>query len=228
VADLDSWIASLPAGWREGCSEAIWRSAFEAYRSPGRVYHGWSHVESCLEILREFPCERPRAVFLALLFHDAVYIPGSANNEALSAELARVELGQHSTLGEAEIEDIARMIEATKSHHVPAGESGIDLAATLDIDMSILAAPRAQYEAYAAGVRREYCPLVTTESRFVVGRSAFLAGLLREPAIYNTPEGARRWEAAARANIARELTLLRAEQGPFARLVSSVMGRLRH
>jgi len=157
--------------------------------------------------LREFPCEAARRVFLALVLHDAVYVAGDADNEARSAELARDLLARHSSIGEAEIGDVASFILATKSHAPPAG-AGYDLRATLDIDMSILAAPTPRYATYAAEVRREWVPTAVTDAQFNAGRAAFLQSLLRAAAIFHTPEGWGRWESDARANIERELGAL--------------------
>jgi predicted metal-dependent HD superfamily phosphohydrolase len=226
VPDLHSWIASLPAHWTDGCSAPVWEKAFASYRSPGRVYHAWDHVEACVETLRSFPCERPRNVFLALLFHDAIYVPGARDNERLSAELATNALAAHSSLAEKDRTSVARMIEATRHHRID-GEGSADMGATLDIDMSILGAPWDDYRAYAEGVRREYCPAVTTPNRFTVGRVAFLRDVLAGASIFHTAEGMRRWEAAARGNIEREIAELRAKQGLLGRMLTALFGSSR-
>jgi predicted metal-dependent HD superfamily phosphohydrolase len=101
---------------------------------------------------------------------------------------------------------------------LPPGASDRDLEATLDIDMSILGSPPEAYRAYAAGVRREYCPAVTSEWRFNVGRMAFLSKVLEQPRIFHSTEGIERWERPARENIAREIDALKAGQGLLARI----------
>jgi predicted metal-dependent HD superfamily phosphohydrolase len=77
VEDITGWIQSLPFEWVQGCPESVFHEAREAYRSPGRHYHTWGHVEDCVEKLRTMPVESPRTVFLALVFHDAVYVPAA-------------------------------------------------------------------------------------------------------------------------------------------------------
>jgi predicted metal-dependent HD superfamily phosphohydrolase len=226
VSDLRSWIASLPASWLEGCSHDVWETAFACYRSPGRVYHGWDHVEACVDTLRAFPCERPRNVFLALLFHDAIYAAGARDNEKLSAELACTTLAAHSTVSADDRAHVGRMIEATRHHRID-GEASADMGATLDIDMSILGAPWETYRAYAEGVRREYCPAVTTPPRFTIGRLAFLRDVLAGASIFHTAEGTRRWEAAARDNIQREIAELRATQGLLGRMLTALFASSR-
>ena len=226
LRSLSSWIASLPEQWIEGCSPAVWEKAFASYRSPGRVYHAWDHVVACVETLRTFPCDRPRNVFLALLFHDAIYVPGARDNEKLSAELATRMLGEHSTVGAQDRASVAQMIEATRHHRID-GEGAADLGVALDIDMSILGAPWESYREYAEGVRREYCPAVTTAKRFTIGRVAFLRDVLAGQSIFHTAEGVRRWEAAARDNITREIAELRATQGVLGRLLTFLFGSSR-
>jgi predicted metal-dependent HD superfamily phosphohydrolase len=201
---VSAWLAALPRDWTAGCHETVFVRAQEAYASPGRHYHTWNHVLDCVEKLRSMPCEEPRAVLLALVFHDAVYAAGHEDNEAKSAQLASEVLRAHSDLGPAELERTEAMILATQTHVPPPGASR-DLCVTLDIDMSILGAPPDRYDAYVEGVRLEYTPAVVTAEQFAEGRAGFLARLLELPSIFSTVEGRGRWEGAARANIAREL-----------------------
>ena len=46
----------------------------ELYEAPGRHYHGWGHVEDCLEKALRVGCSS--RVLLALLYHDVIYRPG--------------------------------------------------------------------------------------------------------------------------------------------------------
>ena len=176
-------------------------AARAAYDSPGRFYHTWDHVLDCLEKLRGF-ADADGAAFLALLFHDAVYVAGRDDNEAKSAALARRTLEPH--LPPRELADVERMILATQ-HHALESDDDPRVAVVLDVDLSILGAPWPQYRAYADGVRREYA---MPPERFDAARAAFLSKLLQAPAIFHTAEGRARWEAAARENVARELRQL--------------------
>jgi predicted metal-dependent HD superfamily phosphohydrolase len=221
--DVARWVSSLPSEWREDCKGPLFEAAHECYQSPGRVYHAWSHVADCVDKLGTFPCDSGRRVFLALLFHDAIYVPGNSDNEEQSAEEATRLLKQHSSLPDGEMAEISRFIRATKHHRVAPGEKSRDLQATLDIDMSILGAPAETYRAYAEGVRREYCPAVTSETLFAAGRAAFLSNVLAQPTIFHTVDGIARWESTARDNIAGELDSLRASQGLLSRVASSVL-----
>lgn len=207
MEDLAGWIRSLPFEWVQGCPEPVFYEAREAYRSPGRHYHTWGHVEDCGEKLRMMPVESPRTVFLALVFHDAVYVPGRKDNEALSADLADDVLREHTTIAEAERAQVRAIILATRNH-VPEQGASHDLRTALDIDMSILGADREAYDAYVAGVKREYVPAAATDEQFRAGRAAFLSKLLTSTAMFTTEEGKVRWQARARANVALELARL--------------------
>jgi predicted metal-dependent HD superfamily phosphohydrolase len=207
---VKGWLASLPGAWIDGCPESVFDSARAAYASPGRFYHTWDHVLDCVDKLRAMPCEAPRTIFLALVFHDAIYVAGRPDNEALSAELAMRTLRGATPLAPAELAEVERIILATRSH-VPEPGATLDLRVALDIDMSILGASPGRYDTYAGDVRREYCPAVVTPAQFAAGRGEFLAKLLGPAPIFATEEGRARWEAPARANIARELESLRKE-----------------
>jgi predicted metal-dependent HD superfamily phosphohydrolase len=199
--------------------------AHAAYRSPGRAYHDWTHVTTCVEQLRTLPIAAQRAAFLAILFHDAVYVAGAADNERRSADLALEVLTARCTLPRAELRVVERMILATRDHHALAGTLTADEQTMLDVDLSILGAPWEDYDAYARGVRQEYVPAVTTAARFRVGRSQFLSGMLRRPHIFLTPDARRRWDDRARANMERELEALGGEPGLAMRWLLA-LGRL--
>jgi predicted metal-dependent HD superfamily phosphohydrolase len=71
--------------------------------------------------------------------------------------------------------------------------------------MSILGSAWDHYRAYAEGVRREYCPAVTTAQRFAVGRVAFLRDVLASASIFHTRRGrAPLGGGGARQHLARD------------------------
>jgi predicted metal-dependent HD superfamily phosphohydrolase len=193
----------------EGCDAPVIEEARRAFGSPGRHYHTWDHVLDCTGKLLDFACDNPRTVFLALLFHDSIYVAGDTTNERKSADFAREVLRAHSRVTADEIAEIERCILATCSHVVAPDERSNDLRVVIDIDMSILGASEEKYRRYASAVMREWCPSVVDEQGFRRGRAAFLRGVLASPAIYSTEEGARRWESPARSNMTRELEELR-------------------
>ncbi|HEY0857616.1 MAG TPA: hypothetical protein VGE16_11180 [Albitalea sp.] len=207
MARRPDWLAGIDAQATIGIDAALFDAVRRAYDSPGRHYHAWPHIEACLAEFRRTRFDHPRTALLALLFHDAVYVPGRSDNEARSAELADRLIAEHSDLPADVRRRVSELIVLTASHHAGAGLDD-DARKFIDIDLAVLGAPWPAYRAYADGVKREYCPAVVTEPQFSAGRLAFLDALLRQPQIYLTAEMRERREAAARRNIAAERAAL--------------------
>jgi predicted metal-dependent HD superfamily phosphohydrolase len=186
-----------------GQEEQAFADLDRRYREPGRHYHTWAHVASCLRELRRAgpgPAQA-QALELALWFHDAVYRPGRGDNEQASAELAlrwASALGLAPALGQR----AAGLILATR--HEPSGAPGPDptVALLLDIDLAVLGAPWSRYLRYERGIAREYTAM--PPEAFREGRARLLRGFLDRPALYATPLF-RKLERRARANLARAL-----------------------
>ena len=178
------------------------------YREPQRRYHTLAHIADCLAELSEVPGLTPRErrlIELALWWHDAVYDPTRTDNEEASADLARRDL---AAIGEPPgvIDEVARLILLTKGHTVPLGDR---LGAILvSIDLAILGREPKAYDRYAAQVREEYG--FVPDDAFRNGRAAVMRKFLEAPAIYPDPAFRERYEARARANIAREIARLEA------------------
>lgn len=174
-----------------------------AYAEPHRRYHTRAHIEACLALLADQPgldARERRLLTHAIWWHDAVYDPAGSDNEAASAQMARRDLG---ALGEppADIEEVARLILLTRGHRVPDGDR---LGALLvSIDLAVLGAESAAYDAYAAAVRQEYG--FVPDEAFRAGRARVLRAFLDAPVIFPDPGLRARFEASARANLAREL-----------------------
>jgi len=175
------------------------------YREPHRHYHTLAHVEA-LQHWRAHWQALVQDVHLtdaAIWFHDAIYDPRRHDNEARSAELARIEL---AALGWArdDIERVADWVRATQHHDAAADDAQAWLF--LDLDLSVLAQDPQRYAAYSAAVRAEYDGI--DEARYRRGRAAVLRGFLDRDSIYRTPGIRAAWEAAARANLEAEVTAL--------------------
>lgn len=140
-----------------------------------------------------------------VLWHDAIYDPqaGGGRNERLSAALCRAEMAPIAA--GASVERAARAIEATIGHQLPGGDTP-DAALLLDIDLSILGADEAGFDAYDAAIRREYAHV--PEVDYVAARNAVLRAFLARARLYLTDWGHARWEAAARANLERAIARL--------------------
>lgn len=172
------------------------------YQTPPRAYHNLSHILACLDLLSEFRHVSTDidAAEAALWFHDCIYTPGRPDNEARSAQVAS-EMAADLGFDQPARDQIASWILATRHTTLPASATE---ALILDIDMSILGANPADYDAYAAAIRTEFS--FVSDAEFAAGRAKFLRGLLARPAIYFLPEFAMRFHLAARSNITRELS----------------------
>jgi predicted metal-dependent HD superfamily phosphohydrolase len=141
-------------------------------------------------------------VQLAVWFHDAVYNPLKADNEARSAAQALAFL-RASALEPARQQRVAFLIERTQEHIQPQPSDDFDLFHFLDADLSILGATEADYWAYARQVRREY--RLVPDLLYRPGRRKILAKMLDAPVLYHTLAMRLELDAAARRNLQAEL-----------------------
>jgi len=198
--------AGLLQRWRalagEG-ADALGEALIRAWDEPQRRYHNQSHLVWLLEEAdRRAALIRDSAfVGYAIWFHDAVYQPGEADNETLSADWARTSLAHLPDLAAR----VANVIEMTKNH--AAGEATGDAALFLDMDIAILGAPWETYCAYAAGIRAEYPHIV--DPAFAAGRGAFLAKQLEHARTFRTELYETEFGERARANMRWELEEMR-------------------
>jgi predicted metal-dependent HD superfamily phosphohydrolase len=175
-----------------------------AYQTPPRAYHHFGHV---LEVLRHYHevaagpgWQEPREVYVAVLYHDAIYQPGRSDNEARSADLARQELADVPGL---DLDRVCQLITLTARHgSLLPEEVDADAAHFLDCDMAILGAEPEAFDRYDAAIAEEYAGVVPGFI-YRFKRRRFLASLLGRPRIYLSGFGHARWDAPARANLRR-------------------------
>ena len=175
------------------------------YAEPHRHYHTLAHVQALLNLLdtHRTLAKQPAHIEAAIWYHDVVYDTRRADNETCSADIARFELMSIGWLG-IDVERVAGMVEATRHHRVADGDS--DTLLFLDLDLSVLGAGPAEYDAYRNAIRAEFSWVPETDYR--TGRARVLSEFLRRSAIYRTPTLSALWEAPARANLRLELTEL--------------------
>lgn len=177
----------------------------DRYAEPHRHYHTQAHIDALLGHLathRQLARE-PRHIEAAIWYHDVVYDPRRDDNEVCSADVVRFELMSIGWLG-VDVERVALMVEATKTHL--ADDADTDTLLFLDLDLSVLAAPPAAYDTYAVAIRAEYHWV--PDEAYRAGRAAVLRTFADRPVVYRTPALRAAWDAAARANLARELATL--------------------
>lgn len=179
------------------------------YREPLRRYHGVDHLRWVVRHVRsigtevELPTVDLDAAIAAAFFHDVVYDPTHADNEASSASLALEaldDLGWSSAAREL----VASMILATRDHL-----SGASLATAtlLAADLGVLASEPASYAQYARQVRAEYRHV--PDDQWVTGRGAVLRSFLERTHIFDPALRLDEWEIRARANLSAEMSTLK-------------------
>ena len=171
------------------------------YGEPHRDYHGVRHLEFGLARLEELgagPMER-----IAYWFHDAVHSNTTPDDELASAAVARELLDGHLTF--REIDEVARLVLLTITHQPEPGDASGAMIS--DADLAGLALDWEGYQRNIDGIRFEL-PHVTDE-QWCVGRAKVLESLLDGEHLFHTEHGRTHWEAAARANMQRELDELR-------------------
>ncbi|MDF8265240.1 HD domain-containing protein [Luteipulveratus flavus] len=201
--------------WPLGNGTVLRERIVAAYEQPWRRYHDVRHLDEVLARIAEIcsattiSAEQEEIVTLAGYFHDVVYRPDppdGISNEEQSARLAEAWLSS-AGLDPDVVTEVARLVRGTQTHD----SAPQDVAAHVlyDADLGILAADPDRYAQYVRDVRAEYAEV--PDQQFAQGRSAVLESLLRRPAVFATPYGRDRWEAAARENVEQELLLLRAQ-----------------
>lgn len=203
-------MVDLPAaadGWRLPTTQI--EALVAAYASPPRAYHNFEHVQA---VLRHYDAiaagpgwHQPREVYVAVCYHDAIYLPGRSDNEARSAELARAEVARHGLQAEVDIERVAQLI-LTTARHGKLERPSVDAEAALflDADMAIVGSDSAEFARYDAAVAEEYQAVVPAFI-YRFKRKHFLRELLASPRIFLSDYGHARWDAAARENLRNAL-----------------------
>lgn len=202
--DREVWNGTL-AGLGIGADDATFDALCAAYAEPHRHYHTAEHIGACLRLLARLRGSAGNAdeIALALFFHDAVYRTRASDNEARSADWADAVLARHG-VDAARRARVRGLILAT-CHNAPAATADEQLL--VDIDLAILGAAPAEYDAFEQAIRREY--------RWVPGflyrrrRAALLEGFLRRQPIYLSEVLRAERETQARDNLRRAIGALR-------------------
>ncbi|GHA70296.1 HD domain-containing protein [Cognatilysobacter bugurensis] len=188
--------------------EAQWEALAAAHASPPRAYHNLSHVHAVLRHWRDVHdgpgWDDPVSSFLAVLYHDAVYVPGRSDNEANSAALAVEHMARWQAGGDGG--RVAALIELT-ARHGRLGPAGVDRDAALflDCDMAILGASPAEFAAYDRAIAAEYRGAVPAWM-YRLNRRRFLKGLLARERLFLSEHFHARYDAPARVNLRRAVT----------------------
>lgn len=204
-SDLDLRVAWQRHIGRSPKAMRWYESVVLRHREAHRHYHDVRHIQWVVRHVNELGAELDDlgVVVAAAFFHDVVYDPARADNEAVSAELATAALAELGWTS-GRVARVADLIEATARHDVtdPTPEEAVLFAA----DLAVLAAEPSSYGDYVRHVRREYANV--DDEAWNVGRAAVLDAFLERPAIFAPSLELDRWEARARANLTAERSTL--------------------
>lgn len=196
-----STLTNPPLPIPDGLSQAL----VDAYAQPPRAYHSFNHVQEVLKHFHSVPAwQHPREVYLAVLFHDAIYFAGKSDNEARSADLALQSIATFLPGESLDTALVRTLIELTARHGKLSREDlDEETRHFLDCDMAILGAPAERFDAYDAAIAEEYRDVPKLIYKF--NRNRFLKHLLEVDRIFLSDLFHSRFDAAARANLRRAL-----------------------
>ena len=214
-------LAALQQGWaklldryRVAAADAypVFDVLVAAYSAPDRHYHTLEHLAEMFRVASRLLSitDDPSAVQLAVWFHDAVYDPRAADNEARSAELVGTLLGPLG-VPRAELERVARLVHATAHLADDRPPADRETAILLDADLAILGAAPERYARYAGAIRSEYAWVPEPEYR--AARAQVLDRFLARPRLFWTELAYQEGEQQARANMTAELASLGRDEG---------------
>lgn len=199
------WTTAVSAvGANQEKLDTSWSFIQALYNWPVRAYHNLDHIQDCLNVLDDSPFPKSPSLEIALILHDAVYVPGQKDNEENSALFANFLL--QDLLLEVDFEivrTIQELIRATAHNNEIL--SGLE-AFICDIDLSILGRSPEEYEKYSQKIRLEYKQY--TDKEYNAGRTLFLEKMLNDE-IFHLPVFREKYSKQATINMGRELTLLR-------------------
>ncbi len=175
------------------------------YRQPHRFYHDAAHVQEMMALARSLKLDLSPAEELAVLWHDAVYVPGAEKglNEKLSAKLMLATAANgpsfFSAIDKPTLLAAERIILETTHASEPSGEAG----RVIDLDLYRLGSPWAEFDRHAHAIEREFRILHDSPEKFWTARANFYRSMLRRPHIFATALFRERYEAQARDNLRR-------------------------
>jgi len=182
-------------------------SAINLYTSNGCQYHTLTHIIETLLSLEKHKhlAHDLDALSIALLFHDAIYIPKNNDNEMNSALLASKELSSINVNKEL-IDCVCSLILATTHKKQPVDK---DEALIIDIDLLIFASSQERFLKYENQIRAEYS--FFPKKDYLEKRIEILNQFLSKKYIYNTQEIRVNNEKTARENIKKLIVKLKNE-----------------
>ncbi|WP_420571009.1 hypothetical protein [Kordia sp.] len=184
----------------------LWEEISKKYTSNQRHYHNLDHINYMLKLASKNKADLNDydLLLFAIWYHDIIYNATKSNNELKSAEFAQKRL-EKLQIDPKKIENCFNLIVSTKKHEI-LNTQNQDNAYLLDFDLAILGTTWENYYAYTKKIRKEY--IIYPNFMYKKGRKKVLQHFLERPRIYYTKKYHDLWEAIARENIQKELSLL--------------------
>ena len=190
-------------------SEAHIADLIHYHRTPERYYHTLHHIneffEHFMRLYHEGVWTHPTEVYLAILYHDAVYEYGAKDNEEQSALLAQKDIVKYLPHMAIRIDYIMELIRYTANHgSLKKEELSLEAQYFLDCDMAIVGSSTERFLEYEHQVAQEYTQ-VYLPFLYRMGRKRFLKRLLKADHIFFSDRFHERYDAQARHNIKNAL-----------------------
>ncbi len=184
---------------------AIVELALAHYRQPHRFYHDAGHIQEIIALAHGLALDLLPAEELAVLWHDAVYVPGvdKGINEKLSAKLMLATAANNPILGNVVDKTSLLTAERIILETMHNGEPMPDAARVVDLDLYRLGAPWPEFDRHAHAIEREFQVLFESADQFWAARENFYRSMLRRTHLFATPLFRQRYEAQARDNLKR-------------------------
>jgi predicted metal-dependent HD superfamily phosphohydrolase len=175
------------------------------YRQPHRFYHDAAHVQEMMALARMLKLDLSPAEELAVLWHDAVYVPGADKgwNEKLSAKLMLATTANGPDFFAAIDRPVLAAAERIILETTHAGEPSDEAARVIDLDLYRLGAPWSEFDRHGRAIEREFRVLHESPQTFWAARANFYRSMLQRPHIFATPLFRQRYEVQARDNLKR-------------------------
>lgn len=140
------------------------------YVSENRNYHNEIHIDymlSKLEAFKNTVSEKEYNLLeLAILFHDVVYIPGSAYNEKASAAYAAV-IMKRCLFSEEDIDSVVELIHATIYTNNPYVGDNVNIQIMRDLDMLAMAEDYKDFYLTQLSIVSEFNIIITLDSDLI-------------------------------------------------------------
>ena len=182
----------------------IWVELAHHYSAPGRHYHTLNHLDHSIEQMNlALTCiDEPKAMEMAILFHDVICEPDADDNEQRSADL--FEQAARNNFNQEFINQVKKLILSTTHNKNPEFN---DEKLICDIDLSSFALPWELFLRDSNAIRAEHPS--TPDRLFYPAKLRYLNAMLERPALFLTEFFYVRYENHARENIHRYIKQLR-------------------